>query len=115
MLTLSDVKLLSECKVETYRASGNGGQHVNTTESAVRLTHLPTGLVSICQQERSQYLNKRICLERLRKKIERLNDRPAKRIATKRTRSSQIKRLDKKKKRSDVKHLRGKPSREGFG
>jgi peptide chain release factor 1 len=65
-----DFKLdMNELKIDTYRSSGAGGQHVNKTESAIRVTHLPTGLVVECQDERSQYKNKDRALQIMRAKL----------------------------------------------
>ena len=106
----SDDALLSECKVETFCSSGKGGQHANKTESAVRLTHIKSGIQATCQDERSQYLNKIKCLKELRLRIEKHNYKPPIRIRTKPTKGSVERRLSSKKHKSEKKKNRKKPN-----
>src|SRR5215212_2953832 len=105
ILPESDEDLLRECETDTFRSSGPGGQHVNKTESAVRLRHLPSGLVVTSREERSQHRNKALCLEKLRERVEQLNHRPAKRVPTRVPRSAKVRTLEEKTRRSHVKRL----------
>jgi protein subunit release factor B len=110
ILPESDEVLLRECEVDTFRSSGPGGQHVNKTESAVRLKHGPSGIVVISREQRSQHQNKAACLRKLRKRVERLNHRPPTRVPTRKSLGARNRTLKSKALRSRVKQLRVKPS-----
>jgi protein subunit release factor A len=101
--------------VDTFRAGGKGGQHQNTTESGVRLTHLPTGIVVIARDERSQHRNRKIALARLRDRIrERRRKRP-RRVATRVPAAERRRRLEGKRKTGEKKRLRKGPRPDDEG
>lgn len=101
-----------EVVVEVFRASGPGGQHVNRTESALRLTHPPSGVVVIAQDSSSQHRNRDIAFERLAERLVRLNHVPAPRVPTRPTKASRQRRLEGKKQRGLTKAGRGKVARD---
>lgn len=108
-LPADDEELLAQCEVTVFRASGPGGQHVNTTDSAVRLQHRPSGLVLASRKHRSQHRNKAACLARLREKVAALNHRDAPRIPTKMSKGARKRIREKKAQKSQKKTMRRKP------
>ena len=108
-----DASLDRDTEVETYTSGGPGGQHKNKTQTAVRLRHLPSGVVVTASEERSLRDNLRVAFERLRARLERLNYVPPPRHPTKPTRASRERRLQSKGKRSLVKAMRRRPGDDG--
>jgi ribosome-associated protein len=97
-----------EVLVDVFRASGPGGQHVNKTESALRLTHPPSGVVVTAQDSRSQFRNRETAFERLIERLKKLNHVPKKRVPTKPSRAAKRRRLEVKKLRGSTKQGRGR-------
>jgi protein subunit release factor B len=97
-----------EVEVDVFRASGPGGQHVNKTESALRLTHPPSGVVVVAQDSSSQHRNREIAFERLLERLEKLNYVPKKRVPTRPTRASKERRIEAKKREGARKQTRGR-------
>jgi protein subunit release factor A len=97
-----------EVRVDVFRASGPGGQHVNRTESALRLTHPPSGVVVVAQDSSSQHRNREIAFERLIARLTRLNHVPKKRVPTRPTLASKKRRLEGKKQMGEKKRTRGR-------
>jgi protein subunit release factor A len=110
--SLDRAALEREVVVDVFRASGPGGQHVNKTESALRLTHLPSGVVVMSQDSPSQYRNRETAFKRLTERLKRLNHVPKKRVATKPTAGSKKRRIEGKKVRGVLKKARGRVSHD---
>ncbi len=106
--TLDRDLLAREVEVQVFRASGAGGQHVNKTESALRLIHPPSGVVVIAQDSSSQHRNREIAFERLVERLRRLNYVKPKRVPTRPTKASKKRRLEGKKQVGTKKQLRGR-------
>lgn len=100
--------VLDEIRVDVYRASGPGGQHINKTNSAIRLTHLPTGISAIAQDSPSQFRNREIALQRLIDKLTQYFHVAKKRIPTRPGAAAKLKRLEQKKARGSIKAARSK-------
>ena len=107
---LSDAELLRQCEAEAFRATGPGGQGVNTTDSAVRMRHIPTGIVVTSREQRSQLQNRASCLRKIREQLRLRARRPKVRKATKPSKAARQRRLDAKHRRSDVKASRRRPA-----
>jgi ribosome-associated protein len=105
-------RLKDECDVETYRASGPGGQHRNKTESAVRMTHRPTGIVRVATEHRSQLRNRVLALERIWRALEARRRKPKPRVPTRPSVAAQKRRLAEKQMESEKKHARRRPAAE---
>ena len=108
----SDEDLARQCETEAFHASGPGGQVGNTSDSAVRMRHVPTGIVVTSREQRSQLQNRQTCLRKIRQQLELRARRPKVRKATKPSKAARQRRLDAKRRRSDVKNSRRKPGLE---
>lgn len=103
-------RLARDCDIRAYRSSGPGGQHKNKTESSVRVTHRPSGIVRIGTEHRSQGRNRELALTRVWDELKRRARKPKPRVATKPTRSSREQRVTEKKRAGEIKKLRRTPS-----
>ena len=99
-------ELVRDCEVRTFHARGPGGQCVNTTDSAVRMTHLPSGIAVTSRESRSQFRNRQLCLRKLRAEFARRAAAPKPRRATKPSRAAKERRLADKRRRSQTKARR---------
>ena len=111
MDTLSNLeKLRKHVLVEPYKSSGPGGQRKNKRETAIRLTHLPTGIVVIATESRSQAANRQVAFDRLRKRLRQLNRSRKRRVPTRPSAAAVRAQHERKRKVSERKRLRRRPS-----
>lgn len=103
---MSDERIARDCEVQVFRATGPGGQGVNTTDSAVRMRHVPTGIVVVSREERSQLRNKERCIEKIRDICRRRGRPPRPRKKTRVPAGQKRRRLEDKRARGQVKQLR---------
>ena len=105
-------ELARDCDVQVFRAKGPGGQGVNTTDSAVRMTHVPTGITVTARETRSQFQNRQLCLQKLSQAIKRRAQPPRVRKKTKVPKAARERRLADKRRRSQLKQQRGRTGDE---
>lgn len=101
-------ELAAGCEAQAFHASGPGGQCVNTTDSAVRMTHRATDITVTSRESRSQYRNRQLCLQKIRAELERRAVPPKVRHATRPSRAARARRMDEKNRRGQIKRLRGR-------
>lgn len=106
MAAMSLDELARDCVAEAFRGHGPGGQGINTTDSAVRMTHVPTGIVVVSRESRSQFRNRQLCLQKIRRELEIRSRRPSVRKATKPSKGAVQRRLGAKHARSLIKQSR---------
>ena len=109
---LDRATLEREVRIDVHRASGAGGQHLNRTESAVRLVHPPSGVVVTASDSRSQIRNREIAFARLVERLRQLNRVPRKRVPTRVPRAVKARRLDAKRLRGRLKRSRSRPAED---